>query len=368
MVAERRNKVQVLPLDLSATVALQILSESKNKMNVRELFRFLVGGPRPGKEPGSSRNACPHESEVLAYLERRSPAYARSGLDSHFAECGDCREFLGLFVRASRETEAGSDSFMEAPYDAEVMRQSAKVLTMIKEDDFQHSQSEPPPEKESKRQGFYISLPRLALVAAVVTVAVVGSLAWLVRTDPVEQVAVAALGDAMKTERRTEVRISGGFDYSPHTVTRGSSESESAGDNNLHFERVFSKLKAAEKPTAPAAQRLILARAYLARNASGDASRARKILEEVAATGTESAEIDNDKGVALFQLGNYQVALASFTRALEKKPDFSEALFNLALTEERLNSGSDSRRDWETFLKQSQDARWNAEAQRHLSQ
>ena len=366
MVAERRNKIQVLPLDFSATVALQITSESKTKMNVRELFRFLVGGPRPGKEPGSSRNACPNESDVLAYIERRSPAYARSGLDSHFAECGDCREFLGLFVRASRETEAGSDSFMEAPYDAEVMRQSAKVLTMIKEDEFKHSHSELSREKETRRHGFYVSLPRLALVAAAVTVVIVGSLAWLVKTDPVEQVAVAALGDAMKTERRTEVRISGGFDYSPHTVTRGGSESGS--DNSLRFERVFSKLKAAEKPSAPAAQRLILARAYLARNASGDASRARKILEEVAADGNESAEIDNDKGVALFQLGNYQVALASFTRALEKKPDFYEALFNLALAEERLNSNSDARRDFEKFIKMSPDARWNAEAQRHVKQ
>ncbi len=336
-------------------------------MNVRELIRFLAGGPRPGKEPGSGRNACPHESEVLAYLERSSPAYGRYRLDSHFAECEDCREFLALFVRASREPGEGSVSFMEAPYDAEVIQQSAKVLTMIKEDEFHNSQSERPRERDLKREGFYISLPRLAFAAAVATLAVVGSLSWFIKTDPVEQVAVAALGDAMKTERRTEVRISGGFEYSPHPVRRGNSESESAGDDNLDFERVFAKLKAAEKASAPVAQRLILARAYLARNASGDASRARTILEEVAASGNESAEIDNDKGVALFQLGNYQAALNSFTKALEKKPDSFEALFNLALAEERLKSYSDARRDWETFIKVSPDAKWKAEAQRHLA-
>ena len=336
-------------------------------MNVRELYRFLAGGPRPGKEPGSGRSACPNESEVLAYLERRSPAYGRSKLDSHFAECDDCREFLALFVKASREPAEGYDSFMEAPFDAAVMLQSARVLTMIKEDEFQHGQNERSSEREQKREGFYISLPRFAIVASVVILAVVGSLFWFIKPDKTEQVAVAALGDAMKTERRTEVRISGEFDYSPHSSTRGNSESESAADNNLHFERVFSKLKGAEKPSAPATQRLILARAYLARNASGDASRARTILEEVAATGDESAEIDNDKGVALFQLGNFQAAQNSFARALEKKPGYDHALFNLALAEERLNSHSDAKRDWEAFIKVSRDARWKAEAQRHLA-
>ena len=335
-------------------------------MNVRELYRFLAGGPRPSKEPGSGRNACPHESEVLAYLERRSPAYGRSNLDRHFAECDDCREFLALFVKASREPAEGYDSFMEAPYDAAVILQSARVLTMIKEDEFQHGQSEGPNEKGSKREGFYISLPRFALAASVVILAVIGSLSWFIKSERTEQVAVAALGDAMKTERRTEVRISGEYEYSPHSSTRGIRESESASDNNLHFERVFSKLKAAEKPSAPAVQRLILARAYLARNASGDASRARTILEEVAASGDESAEIDNDKGVALFQLENFQAALNSFTRALEKRPGYDQALFNLALTEERLNSSVDAKRDWEAFTKVSRDAKWRAEAQRHL--
>ena len=367
MVAERRNGVRVLPLDSSATVALRILLESKIKMNVRELYRFLVGGPGLRKEPGSGRNTCPHESEVLAYLERRSPAYGRHTLDRHFAECNDCREFLALFVMASREPGEGLEGFMEAPYDADVMRQSAKVLTMIKEDEFQHSKTVPAPEKEFKREGFYLSLPRLAFAAALATVAVVGSLIWLIRADPVEKVAVAALGDAMKTERRTEVRISGNFEYSPLIVTRGSGESEGATDSSLHFERVFAKLKAAEKPSAPAAQRLILARAYLARNASDDAGRARKILEEVAASGNESADIENDKGVAWFQLGNYEAALASFTRALERKPDLYEALFNTALTEEKLKSYSDARRDWETFIRVSPDARWRAEAQQHLT-
>jgi tetratricopeptide (TPR) repeat protein len=337
-------------------------------MNVRELYRFLAGGRRPGKEPGSGRNACPHESEVLAYLERRSPAYKRSKLDSHFAECDDCREFLALFVKASREPAEGYDSFMEAPFDAAVMLQSARVLTMIKEDGLQHGQSAGPSERDVKREGFYVSMPLFALAAAVVILVVIGSLSWFINPDKMEKVAVAALSDAMKSERRTEVRISGGFEYSPHSTTRGNtgSDAEVDGDRNLHFERVFSKLKAAEKPSAPATQRLILARAYLARSASGDASRARTILEEVAASGDESAEIDNDKGVALFQLENYQAALHSFTRALEKRPDFHEALFNLALTEERLKSYSDATRDWETFIRVSPDARWKAEAQRHL--
>ena len=337
-------------------------------MNLRELVRLLFGGSRHGGEATSDQNqklGCPYESEILAYIEGRLTPLRRVQLDTHFADCGDCREFFALFVRASTEPVDMPDAFASsvamAPHDLEIRNQSAKVLAMIEEDDISyrtaHSHDASP-----ERKGFYISLPRLAFAATALLAVTIGSLWFFMKTSPSDQLAMQALADALRTERRTSVRISGGFEYSPHPVTRGAADTS----NNLHFERAFSKLKSAEKPSAPARERLVLARAYLARGASGDASRARTILEEIASSGDQSFEVENDKGVALFELENYQAALAAFNKALEKKPDFYEALFNKALVEEKLKLYSDAIRDWESFIKSTPDSKWREEAQQNL--
>jgi tetratricopeptide (TPR) repeat protein len=307
---------------------------------------------------------CPYENEVLAYMEDRLTSSRREQLDTHFADCADCREFFVLFVRATESAEM-PDAFASAvgaTHDKEVRRQSARVLAMIEEDDLSFAAAKSR-ETLSERRGFYISLPRLAMAAVGVIVVTIGAISLIPRTEPPQQVAMQALAEALKSERQTPVRVSGGFDYSPYQVTRGQAEGTS---DSLHFERALSKLKSAEKPSAPAAERLTLARAYLARNASGDASRARTILEELAASGDQSVEVENDRGVALFQLENYQAALNSFNKALEKNKNYHEALFNKAVVEERLRLYSEAKADWELFIKSSPDSKWRDEAQQNL--
>jgi tetratricopeptide (TPR) repeat protein len=337
-------------------------------MNLRELLRYLIGGSRPGGEAAVAEYHgmdCPYESEVLAYMEDRLTSSRREQLDTHFADCGDCREFFALFVRATTEPAEVPDAFAGvlaiSPPDNEVRRQSARVLAMIEEDDLSYGAAQSR-EKSSEPKGFYISLPRFAMAAVALIAVTIISFSLFMKTEPAEQAAMQALAQAVKTERRTPVRVSGGFDYSPHPLTRGVAES----NNSLHFDRAFSKLRSAEKPSAPASERLMLARAYLARNASGDASRARTILEEIAASGETSPEIENDKGVALFELENYQAALNSFKKALEKNSKYHEALFNKALVEEKLKLYSEAKADWELFITTSPDPKWREEAQQNL--
>ena len=234
---------------------------------------------------------------------------------------------------------------------------------MIEDDDDNSRDTAPLQHMAREREGFYISRTGLALAASILAAVAIGSFVWLSKADPPEQVAMLALAEAVKTERRTTVRISG-FEYSPHLLTRG--PGDSGGDSSFHFDRAFAKLKSAEKPSAPPGQRLVLARAYLARNGAGDASRARTILEEIAEGGDQPAEVDNDKGVALFQLENYQAAISSFNKALEKKPDLYEALFNRALAEEKLKLDAEAMADWELFIESSHDAKWKIEAQQNL--
>ncbi len=182
-----------------------------------------------------------------------------------------------------------------------------------------------------------------------------------------------ALTLAMKDGRRTPARISGGFAYSDYTVTRGEGQSD-----DLQLERALSKLQSAEKESAPPAARQALARVHLAFNKPENAKRALAILAQLAASGVSSAELFNDTGVAQFQLGRYEDSLASFNKALEKSPGYSEALFNRALVNEMLfnKSRADQERaryleaaknDLQSFIKMTSDEKWRAEAQRKLN-
>jgi tetratricopeptide (TPR) repeat protein len=189
---------------------------------------------------------------------------------------------------------------------------------------------------------------------------VAGAMFWLTR-DRSPEAGMDALRLAVKDERRTPARISGGLAHSRYLATRGEEDSEV-----LQFERALSKLKHAESESAPVDSRLALARVYLALGKGEEAKKAITILEQLIATGNQSAEIFNDLGVAQFQLGNFEEAIANFTKALEKSPGYNEALFNRALANERENRIEAAKQDWQEFIRLNSDEKWGDEAERHL--
>ena len=89
-------------------------------------------------------------------------------------------------------------------------------------------------------------------------------------------------------------------------------------------------MRFAEKEAAPVNDKLVLARVYLARGTREDARHALILLDQLAARGVAAPEAFNDTGVAQFELGNYEDAIADFTKALAKAPSYDEALFNRA--------------------------------------
>jgi tetratricopeptide (TPR) repeat protein len=90
-------------------------------------------------------------------------------------------------------------------------------------------------------------------------------------------------------------------------------------------------------------------------------------LKNLVATGNQSPEILNDLGVAQFQLQNYDEAIASFSKALEKSPDYTEALFNRALAEQEDDRIEAAKQDWQRFIHLSSDQDWKTEAQGKLN-
>jgi tetratricopeptide (TPR) repeat protein len=145
-------------------------------------------------------------------------------------------------------------------------------------------------------------------------------------------------------------------------VTRGP---ESKNDD-LQFDRAISQLRFAWQDTAPVNDKLVLARVYLARGTPEDAGNALTILDQLATRGFETPEALNDDGVAQFEMGKYEEAIAYFAKALAKSPNYNEALFNKALAEERAHRNDQAEQDWQQFIKVSSDETWKAEAQKHL--
>ena len=263
---------------------------------------------------------CPAEAEVLAYLERRLSANNRARLERHFANCDDCRELLVVTGRQSAE--------IPAPLPDETVReQTSKVLSLIYSDELNRNK---PKRRLRMFPGLDVSYLRFGAAALTICAIAIIAVVLLSRGPGPGEVAMKALALAVKDQRHTEARISGGLAYSQYKVNRG----VQTNDDDLQFNLAINALKTAEHETAPVENELVLARVYLARGTREDVRHALAILDQVAAR-VESPEALNDTGVAQFELGNYEDAISYFTRALTKSPNYYEALFNKALAEER---------------------------------
>lgn len=312
-----------------------------------------------GRQSRGSAQPCPPEADILNYKENHLPAQARARLEQHFAACQDCRELLVLLARFPEEEIA-----QQPPLSiAEIQQQTARIIQLVEADERRkaaHAAGNPP---SPVPQPGWVFRYRVQLGAAVmVCVLVIGGLYFITHSEPPTQSAKQSLALAMKEERRSATRISGGFDYSPYKSTKGSDDSP-----DLRLKLTVGQLKSAESDNAPVEMRQMLARAHLAFDRSEHARQAQAILESLIGHDVQTAEVFNDLGVAQFQLRSYDEAIATFSHALEIDPAYTEALFNRALAKESAGHYSEARRDWEQFISLTTDAKWKVEAEQHLA-
>lgn len=326
-------------------------------MNIQAILQRLTGNKR-----AYDGNGCPAEADILTYTEGKLSSSNRTRLESHLAKCDDCRELLAFTVR---ETADGAS--VEMVSDKEVKLQTARVLAYIERDESKRrrANNEAASRRKPVKAGWSISYPKLASVALVLCTVTTGSYIWINRDQrPAE--AMAALRLAMKDERRSEPLISGDIDYSPYVAKRGGDVIDDLSDqrvmNNLNYERALTKLRFAEKQTAPAESRHALARVLLAMGGREEARKALAILKQLESAGDQSQDLFNDMGVAELQLDNYDAAIDHFRRALERSPSAGLFLFNKALAETSAGRVDDAREDWLQFINMNADDRLKAEA------
>lgn len=311
-------------------------------MTMSDVLYRLIGRRHPG---------CPNEADILAFSENRLPQASHARFESHFAECEDCREALA-FLGGSIDQSEGKLS------DAAASEQTARILSYIRNDEINRNAVRV---DRRARPRFEISFARLAFAGLVVVAIAAAGIFVITQRESAGDAGMEALRLAVRDQRRIPARISGGLAYSPYSTTRGE-----RNDDNLNFDRALRKLEAAQQETASTTDRLVLARVYLAKRDSNAAREALTILTQLTSRGVETPEALNDLGVAHLELGSYEDAIASFSRALIKSPAYEEALFNRALAEENTHRTEDARRDWEQFMGQSKDENWKAEARAHL--
>ena len=314
-------------------------------MRITDVLIRLVGASDPN---------CPNEANVLAYFEKKLPSHSRSRIERHFNSCVDCREVLAVLGRESDEAPA-------RPTEEAINEQTNRVLAYIQNDERARTK---PAQKARPAAGFYISYPKLATVGLVLSAIAITGIFFFTRGQSPADAGMEALRLAIKDERYTEARLSGGFDYSRYT---GATRGEEASDQVL-LDRAEIKAKAGAQEASDVDAKLVVARTNLARDTHKGANEAFAILDQLLKSGVETPEVLNDMGIAQLQLVNYDEAIGFFTRALAKSPNFDEALFNRAITYGRMHHReADARKDWQQFINQSSDENWKNEARTRLN-
>lgn len=294
------------------------------------------------------KGACPDEATLLSFYEGALSDRQRTKIERHLIDCNDCCELLAAISKGREVPEQVEAS------EFELKRQVARVLNLI-------AQQEASKKSRPVALSFW---PKLALAAAVLIALVVSFYAGYRIAEPQlrYRAAMRLLREAVASGRYTPARISGGMPYSEYLAVRGEQEM-----SDIQFERALARLKVDRLDSASAEGLLILARIYLARGRAADQEKALAILRGLAESGIQSAEVANDLGAALFQLGRYEEAMTAFNEALERSPNFEEALFNRALAAEQLGQFEKARQDWERFLALSSDPGWRREAEQRLN-
>lgn len=323
------------------------------------LYRLFKGEkPEAGLKAGIPVPQCPNEAQILTYSEGKLSPRMRTELESHFAICNDCRSLLVLLTRFNNEPFENVTPISEDG----VKKQTARILTFIENDEQRRNTARRQDDRHvpipGEKKGFFVPYPQLAMVALVICAISAGFFVLQSSSRQSETNAMQILAQAMKDERRSETRISGGLNHSRYTETRGTVESD-----DLQLNRALNQVKSGENVDA----QLILARVHLAFEKPEHTQQALAILAQLMSKGIESPELLNDHGVANYQFKKYDEAIEDFNKALAKKPDYAEALFNKALAEEHMYRYSDAKQSWQQFIKLSSDAKWIDEAEKRLN-
>ena len=221
------------------------------------------------------------------------------------------------------------------------------------------SATERPFENQQRFPGAFISRRRLVIAIAILLIIAV--VIGIVITTKLRGRAVErgqlALIDAFSNRRMIEPRLSGGFKggaFKPSLEDLSGVKTEAFDDAS---DLITDAAASGDSGADVAYARLLLSK-------SDKLPEALKYLRSAVARAPESAEVHNDLGVCFLQQNKIEDAIDEFEVALSHRPDMPEALFNRALSYQRLLLSEAARRDFDRLVQVEQDKTWVVEIER----
>ncbi|HEX5731239.1 MAG TPA: CHAT domain-containing protein [Blastocatellia bacterium] len=189
----------------------------------------------------------------------------------------------------------------------------------------------------------------------IITAAALGF--WYWQRKPTAELVTEAVVEAFSKTRLIEPRLSGGFlagVYEP-----GPDKEANIDTTKLEkAEKYLLSEKSYDAETRHAHARMLLARR--------DVAEAIDVLRPLAADQGASAEVHNDWGACLFEQGRMEDALDEFNRALEMNPTMPEALFNRAISYQKLQLRDVARDELQPLVKAERDPGWAKDIEQRL--
>ena len=193
--------------------------------------------------------------------------------------------------------------------------------------------------------------------------------AWLLQTRR-EPSINQLIAHAYTEQRPFELRIADAA-YGPVRQERGGERSALAEPAGLLRAKYIIKERLAARPNDEA----ILAASGRVELLEGHYDEAIRTFGRLLDTHPDSPPLLTDLATAYCQRAaavdravDYGQSIELFGRVLAKKPDDRVALFNRAITLERVHAYNEAIHDWEHYLRVDASGDWAAEAQRHLSE
>ncbi|MEK6324648.1 MAG: CHAT domain-containing protein [Acidobacteriota bacterium] len=212
------------------------------------------------------------------------------------------------------------------------------------------------------RRAAFISWRWFVIGSLVIIVLGVGGvlIAYKSRGSPVER-GTSALVDAFSSRRLIEPRLSGAFKGGEFNPSRHDT-------SDIKWERLQRAHELLEDAAATGDARAQLGYAKLLLSKGEKLPEALKYLRRAMASAPESAEAHNDLGVCFIQQEKFEDAIHEFDAALKHKSDMPEALFNRALSYQRLLLRDPARNDFNRAAEVERDKGWLDEIKRRIEE
>jgi len=331
----------------------------RDRVLVSQRARFALMGDAPVKTaplPDRPGPQCPSEDDLRNLAAGLCPPDQATKFTEHAAQCNHCGPLLRMYAEDFSDDLGKDNEAVVRKLKSSSRGWQKKLVSRVL------AGSSAVPAQSPKRSFFSVWV--LVPTAVVACAAIVFAVWYSQRETPgkVEKL----LAQAYTEQRTMELRWPGA-EWAPPSIYRGK-EASSKPLPLLEAEEILGRRQegfAADVAWVQAAEEKEIL--------DGNPQTAVVILTRAVQTHPDSVPLLLDLATAHFRLGErsqdqqeYEKARETLSEALVQEPSNVVALFNRAITYQRLRKMDEAAKDWAAFLKYERNQRWSDEGRKRL--